>query len=74
MSTDGAGRMVLAIDGGNIKTDVALVATDGRLLSLIRGGGSSPHILGFHPSVELLSSLVANAQAAAVTGRGRTGV
>ncbi len=65
MSADSAERIVLAIDGGNIKTDVALVADDGRLLSLVRGGGSSPHILGFHPSVELLSGLVASAHAAA---------
>ena len=71
MSADNAKRIVLAIDGGNIKTDVALVADDGRLLSLVRGGGSSPHILGFHPSVELLSRLVARAHGAAVAGRDR---
>ncbi len=69
MSDAGTQRIVLAIDGGNIKTDVALVADDGRLLSLIRGGTSSPHLLGFHPSVELLSGLVARAHAAAVAGR-----
>jgi N-acetylglucosamine kinase-like BadF-type ATPase len=63
-------KTVLAIDGGNIKTDVALVAGDGRLLSLIRGGTSSPHSLGFRRSVELLSDLVANAHAAAITGHG----
>ncbi|HEX3618669.1 MAG TPA: BadF/BadG/BcrA/BcrD ATPase family protein [Solirubrobacteraceae bacterium] len=62
-------RVVLAIDGGNIKTDVALVAGDGRLLSLIRGGTSSPHALGFPQSVDLLSSLVAGAHAAATSGR-----
>lgn len=61
-------RIVLAIDGGNIKTDVALVAGDGRLLSLIRGGTSSPHVLGFPESVDLLSSLVASAHEAAVPG------
>ncbi len=69
MNSGNAQRIVLAIDGGNIKTDVALVAGDGRLLSLIRGGGSSPHILGFHPSVELLSGLVASAHAGAAAGR-----
>jgi N-acetylglucosamine kinase-like BadF-type ATPase len=69
MSDAGPQRIVLAIDGGNIKTDVALVADDGRLLSLIRGGTSSPHLLGFDPSVELLSSLVARAHAAAMAGR-----
>ena len=42
MSERDAQHVVLAIDGGNIKTDVALVAGDGQLLSLIRGGTSSP--------------------------------
>jgi N-acetylglucosamine kinase-like BadF-type ATPase len=65
----GAEQIVLAIDGGNIKTDVALVAGDGRLLSLIRGGTSSPHALGFPESVELLSSLVADAHVTAAAGR-----
>jgi len=68
---DPAMHTVLAIDGGNIKTDVALVAGDGRLLSLVRGGTSSPHALGFPQSVELLSSLVAEAHAlAAAAGDG----
>jgi N-acetylglucosamine kinase-like BadF-type ATPase len=66
MSERDAQYIVLAIDGGNIKTDVALVAGDGQLLSLIRGGTSSPHNLGFPESVEFLSALVASAHAAAV--------
>jgi N-acetylglucosamine kinase-like BadF-type ATPase len=70
--SDGAEQIVLAIDGGNIKTDVALVGGDGRLLSLIRGGTSSPHALGFPGSVEFLSSLVADAHAAAATATGPT--
>jgi N-acetylglucosamine kinase-like BadF-type ATPase len=72
MSERDAQQIVLAIDGGNIKTDVALVAGDGQLLSLIRGGTSSPHHLGFPESVEFLSTLVASAHAAAATsGDGR---
>ncbi len=70
MSSSSADKIVLAIDGGNIKTDVALVAGDGRLLSLIRGGTSSPHALGFPRSVELLSDLVAGAHTAALPSRG----
>ena len=66
--------VVLAIDGGNIKTDVALVAGDGRLLSLVRGGTSSPHALGFPQSVELLASLVADATAPALLGHDRPAV
>jgi N-acetylglucosamine kinase-like BadF-type ATPase len=68
MSERDAQHIVLAIDGGNIKTDVALVAGDGQLLSLIRGGTSSPHNLGFPESVEFLSALVASAHAAVLPG------
>jgi len=32
---------VLAIDGGNSKTDVALVAADGSLLASVRGPGTN---------------------------------
>lgn len=72
--SDPGSHIVLAIDGGNIKTDVALVSGEGRLLSLIRGGTSSPHVLGFPQSVHLLSSLVADAHVAAALGRdGRGG-
>ncbi|TML54136.1 MAG: ATPase, partial [Actinobacteria bacterium] len=38
--------VVLAIDGGNSKTDLALVRANGGLLSLVRGPQSSPHHLG----------------------------
>ena len=34
-------RTVLAVDGGNSKTDVALVSEDGRLLAAVRGGSVS---------------------------------
>lgn len=62
-------HVVLAIDGGNIKTDVALVGSDGRLLALVRGGTSSPHALGFNGCVSVLSELVADA----AVGAGLTG-
>jgi N-acetylglucosamine kinase-like BadF-type ATPase len=65
MSAHEEKHVVLAIDGGNIKTDVALVDADGHLLSLVRGGTSSPHILGFEGCVELLSELVADVCVAA---------
>lgn len=73
MSAQGAKRVVLAIDGGNVKTDVALVDADGHLLSLIRGGTSSPHVIGFDACVELLAELVAEARAAAGLARERSG-
>ena len=37
---------VLAVDGGNSKTDLALVDADGSVLALVRGPLSSPHHLG----------------------------
>ncbi len=73
MSAHEAKRVVLAIDGGNVKTDVALVDVDGHLLSLIRGGTSSPHAIGFDGCVELLAELVADARASAGLARETSG-
>jgi N-acetylglucosamine kinase-like BadF-type ATPase len=50
---------VLAIDAGNSKTDIALVATDGRVLATGRGGPFRPHVIGAEPAVTGLSELVA---------------
>lgn len=52
---------VLAIDGGNTKTDVALVAADGTLLSSARGPGASAQGLGMHAALRILGDLVAAA-------------
>jgi N-acetylglucosamine kinase-like BadF-type ATPase len=49
---------VLAIDGGGSKTDVALVAADGSLLALARGGGSSHQLVGRDAALAVLTSLV----------------
>jgi N-acetylglucosamine kinase-like BadF-type ATPase len=52
---------VLAIDGGNSKTDLALVAEDGTLLATVRGPGMrSPDDLGSW--LEALGALIARAQ------------
>jgi N-acetylglucosamine kinase-like BadF-type ATPase len=52
---------VLAVDGGNSKTDVALVAADGELLAAVRGPGvRSPDDLG--PWLEALGGLITRAQ------------
>lgn len=59
--TGSRGELVLAVDGGNIKTDLALLGSDGRLLSLARGGRSSPHHLGADGCVELLQTLLCEA-------------
>ena len=49
--------LVLAVDGGNSKTDLALVDSEGTLLSLVRGPQSSPHHLGLDGCLQVLSSL-----------------
>jgi len=52
---------VLAVDGGNSKTDVALVASDGSLLAAVRGPGvRSADDLG--PWLEAMGRLIARAQ------------
>ena len=53
--------LVLAIDGGNSKTDLALVRADGEVLSLVRGGLSSPHHLGLDGALEVIDDLLARA-------------
>jgi 6-phospho-beta-glucosidase len=54
-------RLVLAVDGGGVKTDLALVEASGKLLALVRGGGSSPHYVGVEGCVKLLEALLAEA-------------
>jgi N-acetylglucosamine kinase-like BadF-type ATPase len=49
---------VLAIDAGNSKTDVALVATDGRLVGTARGGPFAPQRIGPEAAVAGLVGLV----------------
>jgi N-acetylglucosamine kinase-like BadF-type ATPase len=58
-------RVVLAVDGGNSKTDLALLREDGALLALVRGGLSSPHHIGLDGCVALLQSLHEGARARA---------
>ena len=64
-------RTVLAVDGGNSKTDVALVAEDGRLLAAVRGPTSSHQAVGLEAGMERLAGLVAEAVAAAGRRRDR---
>jgi len=52
---------VLAVDGGNSKTDVALVARDGALLAAVRGPGSNAHMLGLDRAMGILAELAAAA-------------
>jgi N-acetylglucosamine kinase-like BadF-type ATPase len=56
------GEIVLAVDGGNSKTDLALVAADGSLLALARGPRSSPHHLGLGGCLDVLAGLLDGAR------------
>jgi len=49
---------VLAVDGGNSKTDLAIVDMDGTVLAAVRGPGSSPHHVGVAGSVERIGAPV----------------
>ena len=58
MSADG---LVVAVDGGGVKTDLALLDSSGALLSLVRGVGSQAHYLGVDGCVDVLENLLAGA-------------
>jgi N-acetylglucosamine kinase-like BadF-type ATPase len=49
---------ILALDGGNSKTDVALVGTDGTLIASARGGGINSQEAGAEATVRVLDELV----------------
>jgi N-acetylglucosamine kinase-like BadF-type ATPase len=59
---------VLAVDGGNSKTDLALVGADGSLLALVRGPLSSPQHLGVAGCLAVLDHLLADAVSDARVG------
>ena len=52
---------VLAVDGGNSKTDLALLEADGSVLALVRGPLSSPQHLGVEGCLAVVESLLAAA-------------
>jgi N-acetylglucosamine kinase-like BadF-type ATPase len=53
--------LVLAVDGGNSKTDLALLGADGEVRALVRGPLSSPHHLGVDGSLDVLRDLLEQA-------------
>jgi N-acetylglucosamine kinase-like BadF-type ATPase len=53
--------LILAVDGGNSKTDLALAAADGALLALARGPYSSPHHIGLDGCLQVIEELLAEA-------------
>jgi N-acetylglucosamine kinase-like BadF-type ATPase len=54
-------ELILAVDGGGSKTDLALARVDGSLLALVRGPVSSPQMLGAQGCLETLGTLVERA-------------
>jgi len=53
--------LILAVDGGNSKTYLALLRADGALLALVRGTQSSPHHLGGDGCLTVLEGLLGDA-------------
>ena len=64
---------VLAIDGGNSKTDLALVGWDGTVLASVRGPGASHEDYGIDGAVDRLSGMVRQVAAKAGLDGGVSG-
>lgn len=56
-----AADVIVAVDGGNSKTDVAIVSLEGRILARSRGQGFSPHVFGVRESALGIERLVTQA-------------
>ena len=54
-------RHLLALDGGNSKTDVLLLTADGTVVARARAGSFAPHIVGAEAAVAGLAAAVAEA-------------
>ncbi|WP_370531795.1 N-acetylglucosamine kinase [Streptomyces venezuelae] len=57
--------LLLAVDAGNSKTDVAVLAPDGSVLGAARGGGFQPPVVGVSTAVDTLAEIVGRAWAEA---------
>jgi N-acetylglucosamine kinase-like BadF-type ATPase len=68
MTHGSAAPAVIAIDGGNSKTEVLLVSRDGVVLGRSRGPGASPQNVGVAGCVAALEELVLQALPAQVPG------
>jgi N-acetylglucosamine kinase-like BadF-type ATPase len=51
-------RYAIAVDGGNSKTDLAVVREDGEVVGSARGGGSSPYHLGVEGSLAVIGGML----------------
>jgi N-acetylglucosamine kinase-like BadF-type ATPase len=50
--------LLIAVDGGNSKTDVVLLRTDGSVAAAVRGPGSNPHYLTTAGALDLIERLM----------------
>ncbi|MER5965909.1 BadF/BadG/BcrA/BcrD ATPase family protein [Streptomyces sp. NPDC002057] len=57
--------VLLAVDAGNSKTDVAVLSRDGAVLGAARGGGFQPPVVGVATAVDTLAEIVGRAWAEA---------
>ncbi|MFJ3905718.1 N-acetylglucosamine kinase [Streptomyces sp. NPDC090025] len=64
----GLNGALLAVDAGNSKTDVAVIAADGSVLGEARGGGFQPPVVGVTTAVDTLAEIIGRAWAAAGGG------
>ena len=62
-------KNALAVDGGNSKTDVAVVSAEGDVLGFARGPASSPHHIGVEGTVEIVAELIEEALGRPPEGR-----
>ena len=62
-------KHALAVDGGNSKTDVAVVSSEGDVLGFARGAASSPHHIGVEGTVEIVAELIEEALGRPPEGR-----
>jgi N-acetylglucosamine kinase-like BadF-type ATPase len=60
---DGVRRLLLAVDGGNSKTDVLLADADGHVLGRVRGGSFRPQVTGVEAALDAVGALIAGLSA-----------
>ena len=62
-------KRALAVDGGNSKTDLAIVTDEGELVGFARGPASSPHDVGVDGTAEIVANLIEEALGQPPDGR-----
>ena len=65
---DGSRELLLAVDGGNSKTDLVIATTSGDVLAEVRGAGTQSHRVGVPAMIAGLADLVTEARVKAGLG------